>query len=203
MSKQKTHVSMFKSVPAGGWYSITEARVLIWSEQHARGKPTKSDQQQTIIQVSHWNLLCHRYRLLLVRKRGPFVCDTLIFESRCRAHHVEEAPPISNVSTFPHTIPVKFDTVETTRVWQQHCRLCQPSHTTSLHMLLFVTAISVPGGSSSPSNLVCRTFTSSIWSHKQPSSSQHLNDPDMQLLLPLMKLETFVNTVSFEVTAPS
>ena len=111
MSKQKTHVSMFQSVPAGGWYSITEARVSSWSEQHARGKPKKSDQQQTIIQVSHWNLLCHRYLLLLVRKRERFVCDTLIFESRCRAHHVEAAPPISNVSTFPHT----------SRSWKETC----------------------------------------------------------------------------------
>ena len=58
--KQKTHVSIFKSVPAGVWYSIAVARASSWSEQHASGKPKKSDQQQTIIQVSHWNLLAHR-----------------------------------------------------------------------------------------------------------------------------------------------
>ena len=60
----KKHMFPFlKVVPAGGWYSITVARVSSWSEHHASGKPKKSDQQQTII---------------------PFVCDTLIFESRCQ-----------------------------------------------------------------------------------------------------------------------
>ena len=116
----------------------------------------------------------------------------LIFESRCRARQVEAAPPISNVSTFTRTIPRKFDVVSQTRVWQQHCRQCQTSHTTSLHMLSIVTARECPSAASSPPAhvsieppVVHSGVTSSLRHHNTE------NDPDTQLLLPLMEARNF------------
>ena len=107
-----------------GGHSFISVRTVLELENKGKG-----DQQQTFAVRS-----CLLFASdIPCKKRKPDHCPS----SRKRHLQYRMCPPSHAPSHANSTL------FSQTRVWQQHCRLCQTSHTTSLHMLLFVTARSV------------------------------------------------------------
>ena len=125
-----------------------------WPQSHPGRTSTRTGKRTKIpatdSQVSHWNLLALHWGPSLQQE------ESRPLHGRSKRHHRNRMCPPSHAPSLPNSM-----LFSQTRVCQLHCRLCQPSHGTSLHICPLWQKRVSSGGPSPPAHRVCRTFTSS------------------------------------------
>ena len=140
----KTHVSIFK---CACWRLVLhnggQSLILVRTAREWETEKKVTSNRQSFKSVTGICLFVDSDFFLWEKEGGSSVT---LWSSSLAVEHVKSKRHLQYRMCPPSHAPSHANSTlfSQTRVWQQHCRLCQTSHATSLHMLLFVTARSVP-----------------------------------------------------------